>query len=416
MSELIDNRAWRLGILKAIIKDLHAGAPVAGVRERLATLVRAVDANEIAALEQELMAEGMPAEEVMEMCDLHSSVLGEILEDPPRHELLPGHPVDTFRRENEALAAAVRRVREVATALGGLPDGAVPTEPLLRMRTALNDLLDVEKHYRRKENLLFSVLERHGISGPSKVMWGKDDEVRELLHAFDSALRAEGLTARELRLVVTTIGEPAVAAVDEMIRKEESILLPMALEALTEDDWSEIWQQSPPYGWCLVVPQTGYAPTSAVTPRPTVDLPADAAVSFDAGALSFAQLRGLFSTLPVDLTFVDADDRVAFFSEGPDRVFARSRAIIGRKVQHCHPPASVHVVERIVDDFRAARRSVAEFWIELHGRFVHIRYFAVRDAAGAYLGTLEVTQDLTRLRGLTGERRLLEDDAAEAGA
>ena len=416
MSELIDNRAWRLGILKGIIKDLHAGAPVAGVRERLATLVRAVDANEIAALEQELMAEGMPAEEVMEMCDLHSSVLGELLEQPPQRELLPGHPVDTFRRENEALIAVAQRLREAAATLAGLPEDAVPAEPPLRLRAALNDLLDVEKHYQRKENLLFSVLERHGISGPSKVMWGKDDEVRELLRAFEEALRAEGLTTADLRLVMTTIGEPAAAAVEEMIRKEESILLPMALEALTEDDWSEIWEQSPPYGWCLVAPQTGFAPTRAVTPNPTVDLPPKAVVGFDAGALSFAQLRGLFGTLPVDLTFVDADDRVAFFSEGPDRVFARSRAIIGRKVQHCHPPASVHVVERIVDDFRAARRSVAEFWIELHGRFVHIRYFAVRDEAGAYLGTLEVTQDLTRLRALTGERRLLEDDAAEAGA
>jgi hypothetical protein len=246
-------------------------------------------------------------------------------------------------------------------------------------------------------------------------MWGKDDEVRELLRAFDEALRAESLTTLDLRLLVSTTGEPAAAAVEEMIRKEESILLPMALEALTEDDWSEIWEQSPPYGWCLVAPQTGYAPTRAVAPRPTVALPPEAVVGFDSGALSFVQLRGLFGTLPVDLTFVDADDRVAFFSEGPDRVFARSRAIIGRKVQHCHPPASVHVVERIVDDFRNGRRSVAEFWIELHGRFVHIRYFAVRDAAGAYLGTLEVTQDLTRLRALTGERRLLEDDAAEAG-
>jgi hypothetical protein len=119
-------------------------------------------------------------------------------------------------------------------------------------------------------------------------------------------------------------------------------------------------------------------------------------------------LLGIFQTLPVDLTFVDAEDRVAFFSEGPDRVFARSRAIIGRKVQHCHPPRSVHVVDQILDDFRSGRQSVAEFWIEFHGRFVHIRYFAVRNEKQEYIGTLEVTQDLTRLRRLEGERRLLE--------
>ena len=126
------------------------------------------------------------------------------------------------------------------------------------------------------------------------------------------------------------------------------------------------------------------------------------------GALSLEQLKAVFATLPVDLTFVDADDRVRFFSEGQNRVFARPKAIIGRKVQHCHPPRSVDVVERILADFRSGRQDVAEFWIDFKGRFVHIRYFALRDETGGYLGTLEVTQDLTRERALSGERRLLE--------
>jgi hypothetical protein len=137
-------------------------------------------------------------------------------------------------------------------------------------------------------------------------------------------------------------------------------------------------------------------------------------VSFPTGNLTPEQLLGLLSTLPVDITFVDADDRVAFFSEGRDRIFARTGAIIGRKVQHCHPPKSVHVVEQIVSDLRSGRQSVAEFWIELGGRFVHIRYFAVRDASGSYLGTLEVTQDVTAIRKLQGERRLLSYEPAGA--
>jgi PAS domain S-box-containing protein len=132
------------------------------------------------------------------------------------------------------------------------------------------------------------------------------------------------------------------------------------------------------------------------------------------GNLTVEQLVAIFRTLPVDLTFVDADDRVAFFSEGPDRIFARSKAIIGRKVQHCHPPRSVDVVDRILSDFRDGRQNVAEFWINFHGRFVHIRYFAVRDGDGRYTGTLEVTQDLTKIRALEGERRLLQYDEATA--
>jgi DUF438 domain-containing protein len=138
-------------------------------------------------------------------------------------------------------------------------------------------------------------------------------------------------------------------------------------------------------------------------------------IQFPTGHLSLDQLRAIFSTLPLDVTFVDADDRVAFYSEGPDRIFARSKAVIGRKVQKCHPPRSVHIVERILKDFREGRQNVAEFWIQFFGRFVHIRYFAVHGEDNRYLGTLEVTQDLTRLRTLEGERRLLqfESEAAE---
>ena len=126
------------------------------------------------------------------------------------------------------------------------------------------------------------------------------------------------------------------------------------------------------------------------------------------GVLSLEQLKAVFAILPVDVTFVDAEDRVRFFSEGKNRVFERPKAILGRLVQHCHPPGSVDVVERILSDFRTGRQEVAEFWIDFKGRFAHIRYFALRDGKGTYLGTLEVTQDLTRERALTGERRLLE--------
>jgi len=227
---------------------------------------------------------------------------------------------------------------------------------------------------------------------------------------MDEALSVGDATAGEFAVIADQIGNEALTIIENMTSKEEDILLPMMMQTLTEDEWAEIWVQSPRYGWCLVEPHTGYTPPQAKYPDETVDLPAGQAVVFPTGQLDFQQLRSIFQALPVDLTFVDADDRVRFFSEG-ERIFSRSKAILGRKVQHCHPPKSVHVVEQIVADFRAGRQDVAEFWIELHGRFVHIRYFAVRDHQGAYLGTLEVTQDLTRLRGLSGERRLLQYDS-----
>jgi hypothetical protein len=157
-----------------------------------------------------------------------------------------------------------------------------------------------------------------------------------------------------------------------------------------------------------VEPRTGYQPPVPATGAD--EEPSDQRIPVGVGSLLPGQLNAVVSVLPVDLTFVDDDDRVVFFSEGGDRIFERPPAIIGRKVQNCHPPDSVEIVEQILADFRAGRQNVAEFWIELGGRFVHIRYFAVRDDAGTYLGTLEVTQDLTKLRSLTGERRLLQYD------
>lgn len=216
----------------------------------------------------------------------------------------------------------------------------------------------------------------------------------------------------DVTLVAQATAAAAADAVQEMIFKEENILLPMCLKMLTAGEWAEIWASSPRYGWCIVEPRDGYRPPesfeSEPDPRGGVQLPT--------GNLSIQQMTAMFSALPVDITFVDANDRVAFFSEGPERVFARSRAIIGRKVQHCHPPKSVDTVNRILDDFRTGRQSVAEFWLEFHGRFVHVRYFAVRDAAHDYFGTLEVTQDVTKIRALTGERRLLQYDAEPVNA
>jgi DUF438 domain-containing protein len=429
MSEVIDNRAHRIRTLKSIVLRLHQGARPDEVKEELRALVKECDASELAAMEQQLMdEEGIEVKEIMGMCDLHAQVVREILVDRPHAPVDPGHPVDTFRRENEALNEAADRFEAAVGRLTEPDDREAPVDPDARAecRQQFNELMDVEKHYQRKEHLLFSCLERHGIAGPSKVMWGKDDEVRRLLKQLGEALARDGITVGEARAARDTIGRGALEALREMIRKEEDILFPMALQTLTDAEWAEIHQQSPEFGWCLVEPSDAYRPAEVVKPAVPDEVAAEAeragvalnvpgtagrkgnAIVFPTGALTLDQLKAVFATLPLDVTFVDAEDRVRFFSEGPERVFVRTKAVVGRKVQHCHPPSSVDVVDRILDDFRAGRQSVAEFWIDFRDRFVHIRYFAVRSEAGAYLGTLELTQDVTGIRKLEGERRLLE--------
>jgi DUF438 domain-containing protein len=406
MSELIDNRARRIGALKDIIQHLHRGEAPGAVREQLRDIVRQTDATEIMAMEQELISGGMPVEEVRSMCDLHSQVTREVLVQLPAKPIAPGHPIDTFKRENEAIRQVTVKLRSMAAEISVLDDSANCADQLFSLRQSANELMDIDKHYQRKEHALFPFLEKHGITGPSKVMWAKDDEIRALLKGFNQAAHDCLPTASECKGLATRAAIPAISAVEEMIFKEENILLPMSQQTLTENEWAEVWAASPRYGWCLVEPQEGYKPPQ-IADAATPAVPGDGTIMMPTGHVTVGQLVSVLSTLPLDLTFVDADDRVAFFTEGPDRIFARSKAIIGRKVQHCHPPSSVDAVDRILNDFRTGTQNVAEFWIDFHGKFVHIRYFAVRDEEGKYLGTVELTQDIAPLRALQGERRLL---------
>jgi len=130
-------------------------------------------------------------------------------------------------------------------------------------------------------------------------------------------------------------------------------------------------------------------------------------LQFETGSLSKVEIESILNTLPVDITFVDRDDTVKYFSQGKKRIFTRTKAIIGRKVQLCHPQKSVHIVNRILEAFKTGKKDVAEFWIQKNNRIIYIRYFAVKDKDGKYLGTLEVTQDITDIKKIEGERRLL---------
>ena len=268
-----------------------------------------------------------------------------------------------------------------------------------------NDLIyinEIDKHYLRKENLLFPYLEKYGIYGPAKVMWGKDDEVRYYI--------------RELLADVATIPlsellkkiEIMVDSIQEMIFKEEEILLPMAEENLTQDEWYKIQAESDEFGYCFIDKPEVWIPEKviAVDKKTTVEA---GLINFETGIITVKQLEAMLNTLPVDITFIDQDDVVRYFSHGKERIFPRTKSVIGRTVQNCHPPKSVHIVEKILDDFKSGKKDHEDFWIQMRGMFVYIRYFAVRDENNNYLGTLEFTQNIKHIRELEAEKRLLED-------
>ncbi|MFH2055691.1 MAG: DUF438 domain-containing protein [bacterium] len=412
MSELIADAQKRRELLKHMILQLHQGEAPDAVRKQLVRMLGSVPYGDVVLVEQELIREGLPSDEVLKLCDLHTAALKGHIDQAGSKEVPPGHPVDTFRKENRALQGELELLGRSVAELNQLAPDADATESAHQLLLRVNALTDVEKHYARKENLLFPYLEQHEITGPPKVMWGKHDETRELLRNAVETLRATGtISAEELQSLAKLVVQPAADAVTEMIYKEEEILLPMCLDTLTEAEWYAIYRQSIEIGFCLYDPEEKWQPVDGV-PESAAGA-REEKIQLPSGSFTPTELSAILNTIPFDLTFVDKDDRVRYFTQGRERIFARNRAILGREVKLCHPPKSVHIVEQILEDFHAGRQSHAPFWIELHGRFLHIEYFALRDEEGNYLGTLEVSQDLTAKRKLEGQQRLLSYSGEE---
>ena len=407
MSELIGNAERRKELLKHMILQLHKGEAPDQVRSQLIRVLGQVPYNDVVEVEQQLIEEGLPAEEILKLCDLHTAALDGAIDQTGAKEPPAGHPAHTFHKENEALQWEVEALAKTYSEVSALADDADATAQLHDTQVRFNNLMDVEKHYLRKEHLLFPFLEQHGITGPPTVMWGKHDETRALLAAAQDALRStDTLQAGEAGSLIQLVLRPASKAITDMIDKEEQILLPMCLDTLSDAEWFEVARQSGDYGYCLYDPTDSWQPEGLPGESSPIRKD-DERIQLPSGSFTPAQLLAVLNTIPFDLTFVDKDDTVRFFTQGRERIFSRSRAILGRQVQYCHPPKSVNVVQQILDDFHAGRQDHAHFWITMRERFISIEYFALHDPEGQYLGCLEVSQDLTEKRGLEGEQRLL---------
>lgn len=401
-SEPVEDAEARQEILKDIIRDLHKGVDMAILKQRFYELIKDIDATEIAKMEQKLMEEGMPESEIKRLCDVHVEVFKEALGEKEVPPAPPGHPLHTFMKENRAAEGIVQEIKGMLETFCDTPDKEVFRQHKKNLLELIDRLSAINLHYLRKENQLFPVLELHGISGPSEVMWAIHDDIRQTLK-YARAQVAE----LQVPLVYGTIKYLLQSIVD-MIYKEEHILFPMAMEMLTNADWGKVKRGEEEIGYAWVEPEMGWMPGTEAAIEEKIAGREELALS--TGHLTLEQVNLLLTHLPLDLSFVDENDEVAYYSQTKERIFPRSPGVIGRKVQKCHPPKSFYMVQKILDEFRADKRDVADFWIQMKGRFIHIRYFAVRDSQGNYRGTLEVTQDVTDIRKLEGEQRLLDWD------
>lgn len=443
----------RIEVLKNILLDLHHGAKAEAVQEEFNKHFTGVSAIEISLMEHELMNSdtGVTFEDVMSLCNIHANLFKGAVRDVEVADTdHSGHPVQIFKQENLALRAALMRVGRLLDTYAN-SDEEMQEEIRKGLKRQLSLVEQFERHYKRKEELMFPIMESYGHDSPPKVMWGVDDQIRELFKEVKTA--AEQLPALDIEEVAEKFRLFATEF-EAMIFKEESILLMILLESFTQDDWLKIAEESDVYGYAIIQPAEKWIPhrhsfseketdnstkvTSEVLARSeqtndgkfqqVIDTPdGQVTISFEPkkkkvennfdwqtqqpfghGYLSVEQANLILNHLPMEITFVNKEDIFQYYNDSvpaEEMIFKRTPSQVGRNVELCHPPRFLEKVRQIFKILREGKRDKFEMWFksESRGKFVHVTYAAVHDEAGEFQGVLEYVQDIQPFREIDGD-------------
>ncbi len=307
-----------------------------------------------------------------------------------------GHPVSIYFQENDLINKLINELVE-----------SDPEDDFQKFFNVFNQLETIEKRFVRKENQLFPFLEKYNWNGPSKGMWSFHDTLREQFRLLRGYVATKNFEKLKINL------EYLLNGIYRLMEVEETMLFPMALNLLKEEDWITMRKGEEEIGWMLKETPPNYPENQYVHPSEdfterNLDFTTKEASHYDEGYMTIEQVNLLFRTMPLDITYVDENDKVIFYNRGEERVFPRSAGIIGREVKFCHPPKSVDTVLKILEEFKKGNKNEASFWINYKERLIYIRYFAVRDNDKTYRGVIEMSQDITDIKKIEGEQRLLD--------
>jgi PAS domain S-box-containing protein len=396
MSELITSD-YRKSAIENFALQLIGGGNGKKLMDENQEILSAVTPFETMQVLDTLLVSGVPLEKVKAGVGKILNAFNKSLTSYRWEKPGEGHFLHYLMLENREAEKIMNEIRSINKKIFKGEKGE-QAELTSRLRQLMLKLRDYELHYIKKENILFPYIEKafpryHCL----QIMWSFHDDYRRTLKKvnlnLDDAHPDYDLLNKEIGKLFFVILP--------LIFREEQIVFPVALNAIPGSSWDEMMQQSYDQGWCYIRPPEKSARASR-KPEP------EGLIDLGSGMLTQEQLTLILNNSPADVTFIDENDEVRYFSESKDRIFPRSRAIIGRKVQNCHPPQSLHVVNEIIAAFRRGEKDHADFWIQVKGRFLYIRYLALRNQAGEYKGTLEVSEDITRARELVNERRLLK--------
>ncbi|MCD6372052.1 MAG: DUF438 domain-containing protein [Thermococcus sp.] len=443
MTELLNNREYKKEQLKKLLLRIHEGEDVNKLKEEFRRVLSGISPLEIPIIEQELVKEGVSAKDIAKMCDLHVELFREAVagtEELEEKDLPDGHPLKTLYLENKEIMKDSEMLNLYARTLATTRDERMREEILGVLEEIVGNLRKVGfTHYNREEMLTFPYIERRGLTAIATVLWTKHDEIRFMVKRLAELLRKRNEMPWEefVERFKEKAGE-ASFALSDMVFRENNIYYPTLKALLSDGEWKAIRMQEDEIGYYKVNPPA-WDPGEDVKPlhpweiNPELgveellslpkevqqalkgqplefdktELKRDGDIDLGTGFVSLEELKAIFEALPVDVTFIDRDDRVRFFSPG-ERIFARTPSVLGRPVQLCHPPKSVHIVNKILKAFKEGRKKEAAFWLRLGPKYVYIKYVPLFDEEGNYLGTLEMTMDIAPYKEIDGEKRLLD--------
>lgn len=378
------------------------------VKEKFHGVFEGTDSLEIAKIEEELIKEGsLKREEMRKLCDVHMAVFKEQIEKQ-HPDLKPSQPIRILMEEHKIMTKKSEELLAVANKILKINDVQYIQDDIHNVEHLASDFKDSEKHYQREENVLFPYLEKHGISEPPSVMWMEHDEIREQKKKLQAIVQtASQDNIENFKQELLEVAKALANKLPSHFYKENNILFPAALSVITQQEWVEIRKQFDQIGYCCFTPPDLVTAPPEAPSQPEVPTPSTL-MQFENGNLTKPQLNSILDTVPIEITFIDENDTVSYFNLPAKIIFVRAKAIIGRKVQNCHPAKSLDTVTKIIESFKSGKKNNADFWINMAGRVIYIRFFAVRGSRGEYLGTMEVVQDVTDIQKLQGEKRLLD--------
>lgn len=408
-------------VIKKILRELHSGVSLEVLKERFQEVLKGISPMEIPLIEQELVREGVPIQEIIKLCDLHVALFRDFLVSRELEDVPRGHPLNLLLMENEYLLKKAEALNIYALSLSRATDEDEKKNLINHIRDLINDLRRIRAHYRKIQMLIFPYMEKRGISAVPRVLWAREDEIIVKLRGIVKLLESNDY------IEISKKASEIANGISEIIFRENKILFPALWVLLSEGEWAAINDEANKIGWLVNMdvkwtpmekPIMPYEVKGVISEEMLEKLPQEMKImaltggvkpdeyelirpgdlDLKTGFINLDELKSLFQSLPLEVTFADANDRVRFFSEGKfHKGFVRSKTILGRRIEYCHPPRLEAFIKKVLNELKSGTKDYEVFWTKMGDRIIRVMVVALRNDEGKYLGALEIVEDLTEV-------------------